>query len=222
VRVVFADDEAPARRALARILAGLGVEVVGEAASAEAALVLVARTAPDVLLLDVHMPGLGGLALAAREALPPVVFVTADAGEALAAFDVGAADYVLKPVRPERLAAALARAAGRAAVPRVVSVSRGEVRAFDARAPVRYRSADKYTAFVVDGVEHLTEEPLVALEARLASHGFVRVHRAELVRLDAVRALVAGDDGLSVALADGQHAPVSRRYASGLRGALRG
>jgi DNA-binding LytR/AlgR family response regulator len=235
--VLVVDDEAPARRRLRRMLeeAG-GVERVEEAADGVAALAVVGVLKPDLLLLDIQMPGLDGLALAAAHAdLPPVVFVTAHDEHAVRAFEVNAVDYLLKPVRPERLAEALrrARARGRRSaaesfraltsagaseeVPRIVTHERGTTRLFDARAIDRFWSADKYTLFRAGGGEHVTEEPLSLLAARLAPWGFLRVHRAELIRIAAVRALSSGHGVHEVHLMDGQVSRVSRRLTGVLR-----
>jgi DNA-binding LytR/AlgR family response regulator len=94
----------------------------------------------------------------------------------------------------------------------VVVHERGTVRVFDARRVTRFRAADKYTLFRVDGDEYLVRDSLEQLEQRLAPHGFVRVHRAELVRGDACVALVREPGGASLELSDGQHVAVSRRY----------
>jgi two-component system LytT family response regulator len=83
---------------------------------------------------------------------------------------------------------------------------------FDARRVTRFRAADKYTLFCIDGDEYLVRDSLEQLEHRLAPHGFVRVHRAELVRGDACVALVREPGGASLELSDGQHVVVSRRY----------
>jgi two-component system LytT family response regulator len=236
MRVLIADDEAPARRLLARLLGTLGVAVVAEAESGEAALDAAFRTKPDVILLDIHMPEMDGLELAARYAhLPPIVFVTADDAHALRAFEVGAIDYLLKPVRVERLAEALERAAIRAAnepvsfparesreqrPPRVVTHDRGATRFFDARAIARFQASEKYTVFWAEGEEHVTDEPLVALEARLAPHGFVRAHRSELIRVAAVRALTQDAGSYRAHLVDGQVVEVSRRLVASVKEAL--
>jgi DNA-binding LytR/AlgR family response regulator len=233
--VLVVDDEAPARRRLRRMLEEAeGVERVDEAADGIAALAVVGALEPDLLLLDIQMPGLDGLALAAAHAhLPPVVFVTAHDEHAVRAFEVNAVDFLLKPVRAERLAEALrrARARGRSAaesfraltsahasqVPRVVTHERGTTRLFDARAIDRFWSADKYTLFRAGGDEHVTEEPLSLLAERLAPWGFLRVHRAELIRIAAVRALSSGHGVHEVHLMDGQVSRVSRRLAGVLR-----
>ena len=239
MRVLVVDDEAPARRRLVRMLAELpGLELAGEAEDAESALRVIEAVAPDLVLLDIQLPGMSGLALAQRYAdLPPIVFVTAYDEFAVQAFEVNAVDYLLKPVRPERLAAAIERARNRAvasrahvtramnalAAPdptRVVTAGRGEVRFFDARTITRFWSSEKYTVFRAEGKEHLTEEPLGLLEERLRPLGFVRVHRAELVHVPSVRALRLNNGAHEVELADGQLARVSRRSLSAIRAAL--
>jgi DNA-binding LytR/AlgR family response regulator len=229
MKILIVDDEAPARRRLRRLLDELGEgEQVAEADCGQSALSEIERLPPDLLLLDIQMPGLDGLALAARYAhLPPVVFVTAHDEYAVRAFEANAIDYLLKPVRAERLAEALRRArtrAGSAAegfaalpvmsesdVPRVVTHERGTIRFFDARTISRFWASEKYTLFLADHKEHITEEPLSTLAERLAPWGFLRVHRAELIRIAAVRALSSGDGIHEVKMEDGQIARVSRR-----------
>jgi len=238
MKVAIADDEAPARKLLRRLLDELGgIEVVGEAATGLEALTLVGQTRPDVLLLDIDMPEMDGLELAARYApLPAIVFVTAHEEHAVRAFEVDAVDFVLKPVRRERLAAALARARARSSagapeakalgrvrtdgVPRVVAHEGNTVLVFEASSIDRFTASEKYTVFRVDGREHMTEESLVRLEARLAEHGFLRVHRGELVRVAAVRALTSEGGVHEARLRDGAIVRVSRRSVAALQAAL--
>ncbi len=234
--VLVVDDEAPARRRLARQVTELGHTVVGEAGDGEAALAAIATHSPDVMLLDIRMPGVDGLTLAQRSSgLPPIIFCTAWSEFAVQAFEVNAVDYLLKPVRLERLGAALGKvkpgvpAAGTAKAleaiapvspTRLITGQRGAVRFFDAREVTRFWASDKYTLFQADGAEHLLEESLAALAQRLAPFGFVQVHRAELVRLDAVRALRTEDGVNELELDDGQVARVSRRELGTVRKAL--
>lgn len=112
MRVLIVDDEPPARRRLRRMLERMpGVEVCGEAGDGVEALERIAERAPDLVLLDVRMPGLDGIELARRgESLLPIVFTTAYDEYALRAFEVAAVDYLLKPIRAERLRGALERA----------------------------------------------------------------------------------------------------------------
>lgn len=266
LRALVVDDELPARRRLIRLIeqlaqpaqrtvhAGLpDIAVVGEAGDGEEALELLTKTAASLLFLDIHMPGMDGLALAQRyHGLPPIVFTTAYDQHAVAAFAVHAVDYLLKPISAERLAQAVVRAAQRVQVlgktagspptlaqdataammtdllarsgpsttPRLVVHDRGSLRLFDAATITRLWSTDKYTAFHADGREQLTPESLSELEARLCGHGFLRVHRSELVNLRQVRALHLGEDGSELELTDGQRARVSRRLLPQVRAAL--
>lgn len=234
MKALVVDDEAPARRRLVRMLESIdGVEVIGQLEDGDSVLRVLESCRPDVLFLDVQMPGLSGMSLARQhEELPAIVFVTAHDHYAVEAFNVQAVDYLLKPVRAERLQAAVERVRARQgektaaqtdtrpAIPRVVSTSRGLIRLFDAREITRFWSSDKYTLFRADGAEQMTEEPLLALEQRLLKHGFTRVHRAELIRTDAVRALRSEAGSHEVVLSDGQVARVSRRALAAVRSAL--
>jgi DNA-binding LytR/AlgR family response regulator len=232
MRVLIADDEAPARRLLARLVQQLGSDVVGEVDSGLAVLAAVSSAAPDVILLDIHMPELDGIELAARYAhLPPVVFVTTHDEHAVRAFELGAVDYLLKPVRLERLATALHRVQARRApatpapVPeagarRVVTRDRDTIRVFDVASIDRFHATDKYTVFHVDGAEHVTEESLTALEQRLGPHDYLRVHRGELVKIAAITSLTSDDEGHFVMLRSGARVPVSRRLVSAVKDAL--
>ncbi len=237
MQVVVVDDEAPARRRLIRLLEDLeDVEVLAQASNGAEAIEVIDRCAPDLLLLDIRMPQLDGLALVAKASehaarqFPAVIFVTAYDEHALEAFDVGAIDYLLKPVRKDRLRKALERAAQhrRAASasfealnlqqpPRIVVHERGATRLFDATEIARFWASEKYTLFRAEGDEHMTAEPLNALEQRLESFGYQRVHRAELIRLSAIRALKSEHGVHEAELTDGQLARVSRRLLPQLK-----
>lgn len=224
MRVLIADDEAPARRRLARLLEALeGVELAGEAENGRRALELARELNPDLLLLDIEMPGMDGFTVASSEGVPPIIFVTAHEEHAVAAFGVDAVDYLLKPVSAKRLGEALERARRRFVRPGAACItarSGNTVRFFAAAEVSRLTASHKYTVFHVSGVEHLTKESLDALEVRLEPAGFVRVHRAELVRLDAIRAFTATAEAHHLLLDDGQKVPVSRRYAPALKARL--
>jgi DNA-binding LytR/AlgR family response regulator len=234
--VLVVDDEPLARRRLLRMLGRIaGVTQADEAADGIEALERIERERPDVVLLDIRMPGLDGLTLAAEgRGLPPIIFTTAHDEYAVQAFEVAAVDYLLKPVREERLRAALDRVgAGRRADPAALRAllerlappdvapisarSGASVRFFDPRAITRFWARDKYTAFQQEGREYLLDESLAQLEERLSAAGFLRIHRAELVNLKHVRALHGRDDAVTVELSDGQTATVSRRFAAQLR-----
>lgn len=238
MKVLVADDEDVARRRLIRMLGDLGgVDVVGEAATGSDVLLLTRSLHPDLLFLDIDMPELEGIAVARRLATSPaplIVFVTAHEQHAVSAFDLEAVDYLLKPVRSQRLARALERArarrAGRdealglAAQPvllddaaRIVAQVRTSTRLFDARTIPRFWALEKYTAFAADGEEHLVAESLSALELRLEPFGFVRVHRSHLVQRSAIRELRASRGPLDIHLQDGAIVPVSRRMLKRLK-----
>jgi two-component system, LytTR family, response regulator AlgR len=245
LRVLLVDDEELARlrlRALVEGCAAPRARVVGEAASASQALQWLAMQRCDVLLLDIRMPGPDGVQLAAelrhRPDPPAVVFVTAHAEHALQAFDLEAVDYLTKPVRRERLQAALQRVAARrappaepaAGVPVLVVSDRGRV----ARVPlsdVLYLKAElKYVTLRTALHSYVLDESLAELEARIGP-GFLRVHRNALVALRAVRALerraLAGegdDEGgetWAVQVAPlGEWLGVSRRQVAAVREAI--
>ena len=239
--VLIVDDEGIARRRLRRQLQKMPqVEIVGEAADGEEALAAIVEHQPRLVLLDIRMPGMDGLALAER--LPPathVVFTTAHEEYAVGAFEAAAVDYLLKPIDSDRLAEALDRvrrleapaegqelarllraATGNEEPPRVAA-RRGEtLRLFDPREIARFHAEQGYTEFRHDGRRYLLDDSIVALAARLKPWGFLRVHRAELINLHQVKSLRRVDDSTIVELADGQRALVSRRQVRALKRAL--
>ncbi len=229
MKVLVVDDELLARERLARMLERIaGVTMAGEAENARVALARIATLAPDVVLLDVEMPGMNGLELAAMPGMPAIIFTTAHVQFATNAFDLDAVDFLPKPVRAERLERALERARRRIAsgttsprVPaRTLAVHEaGTIRFVDTDVVDVFRARDKYTELAVDGKDLLLRESLDALETRLGD-AFVRVHRSALVRRDAIRELVTRGGVLAARLADGSHVEVSRRAAPNLRRAL--
>lgn len=242
LRVLIVDDEAPARRRLARMLVKIAeVEVVGEARDGDEALERIRLLAPDLVLLDIQMPGIDGLSLArSRHDLPPIVFTTAHAEHAVAAFELAALDYLLKPIDEARLVRAIDRARsrptsltsaalaglleqalGRAAPPpRMAARSKTAVRLFDPREVTRFYAADKYSMVRLGDEELILDDSLAALEAKLSPFDFVRVHRAELVSLAHVRAVHTEDGETWLELSDGQRADVSRRLTPEIRARL--
>jgi two-component system, LytTR family, response regulator AlgR len=224
LRLLIVDDEPLALLRLRSVLASLPAPqpvVVGEASNAPAALQFLQHTAVDAVLLDIGLPGLGanaahpgGLRVAAQlrqlPQPPALIFVTAHAEHALQAFELNALDYLTKPVRRERLVAALARvqaavdAAGAAAaaaafataetpapLPVLVVTERDRVLRLPLADVLYCKAEQKYVTLRTALHSHLLDEPLADLEQRLASLGgqYIRVHRNALVALHAIRAL---------------------------------
>lgn len=233
MKVLIVDDEAPARDRLRRLLGQIeGVEVVGEAADGESALAAQQQFQPDVLLLDIRMPGMDGMACA-REMTqlpqpPSVIFTTAYSEHALEAFEAEAIDYLVKPVRKERLEQALAR------VQRMAPLSEdsteeqsrqhltvrkhGGLHLIPVDA-IRYFQADqKYVTAYLPGREELLEESLKQLEEEFGAR-LLRVHRNALVNLDAIAGLEKDREGRSyVTLRDiGRGPEISRRHLAEVR-----
>lgn len=213
LRVFIVDDEPPARERLAELLEDCRPEVAnvsaGEAANGVEALARLPAARPDVVLVDVHMPGMNGIELARHirnlEHPPAVIFVTAFDQYAVQAFEVNALDYLLKPVRAARLAAALLRAAGKVAgatAPardalekadtqsrRFLSVSeRGRLRLVPVADILYLRAELKYVTVRTVEREFIIEESLTQLEQEFEDR-FLRVHRSCLVARDRVRGL---------------------------------
>jgi two-component system LytT family response regulator len=243
VRVLIADDEAPARRKLARFLRESGgVELVGEAKTGAEALALVGSERPDLDFLDVQMPDLDGVgvaeALNAQERAPRVVFVTAFDRHAVRAFELGALDYLLKPYDRERFDRTLERARD------ALASGAGETTAQIAELIARLRGDDRYTRrlLIPDGdrsvyvpvrevvrIEaegndvvvharrgvHVMRATLESLEARLDPAQFARVHRSHVVNIDEIAEVRPWFHGdQKLALRDGSEIPWSRRYAA--------
>jgi two-component system, LytTR family, response regulator AlgR len=235
VKLVIIDDEPLARERLRRLLADIpGWTVAGEAADGEAGLSLIAAVQPDLVLLDIRMAGMDGLQLARRlaehPAPPAIVFTTAFAEHALAAFEAAPVAYLLKPVRQDKLAEALARAR-RPTRAQLLAVAQstaadaaGESRAFISahtrdglrRVPVNevlYFLADrKYTTVRHLRGECLIEESLDSLEQSLG-RSFLRIHRKVLAQTRFIEKLERGPGfGFQVRLRDvAQPLPVSHR-----------
>jgi len=228
MRALIAGDEPLARERLIRMLASIeGVEIAGEASDGVQALEQIQELDPDVVFLDVRMGGIDGLTLATEVPnLPPIIFTTAHDEYAVGAFEAGAVDYLLKPIRMDRLVNAIERVRARkpklerprTAGWRLTVTENGVIHMFDARNITRVWADGKYSIFSAEGREHLLDESLSSLEKRLQPFDFLRVHRSELVNLNCVKAL--RDNGTVLELSDGQTARVSRRFKSELEKAL--
>jgi len=230
LRVLVLDDEAPALDELTFLLrrdARIG-EVLACDSPTEA-LRLLKETEVDVVFLDVQMPGLNGIELASvlsRFKEPPaIVFVTAHEQHAVDAFELHAVDYVLKPVREERLAEAIRRVLGASRTPppvEQIAVERGGVTRFVPVPEIRYVEAEGDYARLHTATEaHLVRIPLTQLEAQWAQNGFVRIHRSLLVAIPYVEELRV-DAGRCSVVVGGTELPVSRRHTRALRELLVG
>jgi len=237
LRVLIVDDEPPARERLRSLLAEIeNVELAGEASNGEEALRMAVDLSPDVVLLDVRMPGIDGIQTARQLGSltepPAVIFTTAYDEYAINAFDAQAVGYLLKPIRKERLEAALAQA-GRLTRPqlqRIASAGNRERRTHIAarqREGVRlipienvlYFFADqKYTTVRHTEGEHLIEDSLRSLEEEFGP-AFVRIHRSALVSVLHLQSIERNADGQYFVRIRGCADPlqVSRRMASELR-----
>ena len=243
LKVFIADDEAPARERMKELLqdiaADVPTELVGEARHGLEAVELVPKSNAQVLLLDIEMPGMRGLEVARHlnglEAGPAVVFVTAHDKHAVEAFELNALDYLLKPVRATRLAAALKKASAAGAPPgeqlaRAHSEAREYLSVTERHrivlVPVRdivfLRAEQKYVTLRTRNRTHLIEEPLIALENEFAKR-FIRIHRNCLVAREAIRgferAAPSNDEPHWLVVLDGiaERLPVSRRQWPMLR-----
>jgi two-component system LytT family response regulator len=239
VTAFVADDEPVARAGLRAMLAAFDwVEVVGEAADGESAVREIQRLRPELVFLDVQMPGLLGTDVLRRLERPPfVIFTTAYSEHAVTAFELGAVDYLLKPFGPSRLAAAMERVRSALGEPAPADtferlsgalaggpISRLFVRIGGTLVPLAvervswFEAQGDYVTAHAGTSRHLLHLPLTRLEARLDSRKFVRVHRAHIVNLDHVRAFRRAPGGnLEAELLDGTRVPVSRARARELR-----
>jgi two-component system response regulator AlgR len=242
MKALIVDDEAPARERLAALLKECdGVEIVGEAANGREAVESFARLNPELILLDIRMPVMDGLEaarhIATFEQPPAVIFCTAFDNHALAAFDANAVDYLVKPIRLDRLRSAIARAQrfSSAALARAEDAGAGGRRRSHLCARVRGNlqlvpigdifyllAEDKYVVVHHAKGEVLIEEALKALETEFADR-FVRIHRNCLVARDRIGGLTRSTDGRIFAQVEGAPAPleVSRRNLPGLRKLVR-
>ena len=237
LRVLIADDEPLAAERLQLLLArAQGAQLVGTASDGDSAINLTDALHPDVLLLDIAMPGLDGIgvarALAAQQPSPAVVFVTAFDHFAVAAFEVEAVDYLMKPVDPGRLQRALDRARAylnsRTGQPQGGKASKWleEFWASDLSGLVRIAAQDvdrvsaerDYMRLHVGRRSWLIHHSMAALEEGLNPDLFVRLHRSAIVRKDFITGFTRNQSGRWIArLADGSEQPVGRLYSDRVR-----
>ncbi len=208
MKCLIVDDEALARERLRRMLQELaGVETCAEAANGRQALELAAAAAPEVVLLDIRMPGMDGLEtarhLAGLQHPPAVIFTTAYGDHALEAFEAQAVDYLLKPIHPERLQQALKKArhlsraqldglqqgeAGAGRRTHICASSRGNLQLIPVDEVLYFQADNKYVTVRSAGDQVLIEESLKSLEQEFGDR-FMRIHRNALVAVSAIRGL---------------------------------
>ncbi len=229
LRTLIVDDEPLAIERL-QILAGQqdGVSLVGTASDGASALRMVEALAPDLLLCDIAMPDLNGLEVAAAieklDSPPAVVFVTAFDRYAVAAFDVAAVDYLLKPVSPARLGKALDRvrdwrATGRPSQKKSQWIeefwvqNRGEMLRIDAKHVDLIEAERDYMRLHIGARSWLIHQTIKTLEARMDPDQFMRIHRSKMVRRDGIVGLKHhGDGAWSVDLGEGGVHRIGRTY----------
>ena len=246
MRVLIVDDEKPARDRLRQILADEdGYEVVGEAANGYEALEQAASTAPDIVLLDIRMPGMEGIETAhhlnAMDPAPAVVFTTAYDEYAIDAFEARAIGYVLKPVRRSRLTGALEQATrlvgaalSEAAAEANLDVQRkhvcahahGELKLIPVHEITSFIADQKYVSVDHDNGHDLIDDSLKLLEAEFGG-SFVRIHRSALIAVDRIDRIEKNAEGKSrVVLRDDSQVEdkeliISRRHVAEVKRRLK-
>ena len=251
IRVLIVDDEPLAREGVAISLKHHeDVEIVGECPDGPSAARAIRELAPDLVFLDIRMPGLDGFALIEEigaQRMPFVIFLTAYGEHALRAFRVNAIDYLLKPIDSEELDRSLDRARRQleqrahaawhsqlqelvttivrertgAEPERMLVRTGGRIRVIDPNEIEWVEASGDYVTVHVQRKAHLVRESLRNMEERLARHGFCRIHRSILVKLRCVHELIAKDSGdHQLILRDGTVLRVSRSYRDALFHAL--
>ncbi|HEU5133804.1 MAG TPA: LytTR family DNA-binding domain-containing protein [Steroidobacteraceae bacterium] len=214
MKVLIVDDEPLARRELRRLLAAFpSVEVLGEAGNIDDARASIEQLSPDVVFLDIQMPGGTGFDLLTQlDRVPRIVFTTAYDQYAVKAFDVNALDYLLKPIEPDRLATTLRKIPGAAPLeqlfirdgPRCWFVPLREVSVFSAEG--------NYVRLLWGKERPLMGRSLVSLEEKLDPRRFFRANRSQIVNLEFIQNVETGQGGrLHVQLRDGPEVEISRR-----------
>lgn len=238
MKILIADDEPVARQVLSELLAEFaGVELAGEAGSGREVLEMSAALEPDVLLLDLQMPGMDGLSVARAlraSLLPLVIFVTAYEQHALAAFEAGAVDYLLKPVRRERLQAALDKARRQlqgmvrparieSGAPRRIAGRIGsDLHLIDPAEVIAFRAQGDTVLILTAQNQYYAEHSLRLLEQKLPRAQFRRIHRSTIVNTDHIRKISPlTSKRFLLQLTGGLEAVVSKRMASVIREATK-
>src|SRR5262249_20315604 len=230
MRVLIADDEPIARQILREHIESLpAVEIAGEAATGAEARARIFDTQPDVVVLDLQMPELDGLAVVRSlrgDKKPVIIFVTAFERYALDAFDVGAVDYLLKPVRRERLETAILKAERQlkgspamAAAPRKIVGRRGtDMELLDPGEIIAFQAEGELVHIIVGDRRYLADHSLKVLESKLEQPKFRRIHRRTIINTDHIRKISPlSSKRWLLKMSNGFEAVVSKRLASAIR-----
>jgi two-component system LytT family response regulator len=247
LRALVVDDEELPRQAVRDLVARHpALALVGEATDGREALDAIVTHRPDLVFLDIQMPELDGFQVVAAlddDALPAIVFVTAYDAFAIKAFEVNAIDYLMKPVTPERFAAAVSRVQSRLGEGRSARDSiremldeveqpsrasrfvarRGQKHYFVRVADIDWIEADgNYLRLVTGDTSHLIRETMKGVEERLDPAQFVRVHRSAIVAIDRIKSIEAREHGdYTVTMASGARLESSRGYSDRIRALIR-
>ncbi len=232
-KALIADDEPAARRGVRQLLAGFPeFAVAGECRNGAEVLTALNQSSPDVVFLDIQMPGIDGFEVIKQrtvERMPAVVFLTAFDQFAIRAFETEALDYLVKPVSEARFAMTMKRLLKRLqtrATPAreetiVVTTSRGAT-VLHLNEIDWIEAAGNYSQLWVGTRSYFLRESLQLLEQRVEKHGFIRAHRRALVRLDGVKELTRTRAGaLTALLESGVRVPISRRRSASFSAAIR-
>lgn len=229
MRVLIADDEPIAREILREHVDSIaGLELAGYASTGSEAISRILDLRPDVVLLDFEMPELDGLAVVrslSGERSPLIIFVTAYENHALAAFEVGAIDYLLKPVRRERLEKAIEKArrqlkpAVQSETPRKIVGRRGsDMYLLDPSAIVAFQAEGELVHIVTTSQRYLSDHSLKSLEEKLEPKRFRRIHRATIINTDHIRKISPlSSKRWLLTMSNNFEAVVSKRLASAIR-----
>ncbi len=236
MKILIADDEPVAREILREHVEAIpNVQLVGEAASGPDTISQISALHPDLVLLDLQMPGLDGLSVVRSlkgDRVPLIIVVTAYDEHALAAFEVGAVDYLLKPVRRERLIRAIEKArrqlglvpasrpaVDRPAAPRKVVVRRGsDLYLLDPAEIVAFQSDGDLVHAIAADQRYLCDHSLKVLEKKLESPQFRRIHRRTIINTDHIRKISPlSSKRWLVKMSNGFEAVVSKRLARAIR-----
>jgi len=240
MNVLIVDDEQLARQRLRHMLSGMGEHVIGEAATGEQALQQTQNASPDVVLMDIRMPGMDGLEAAGyinqMDNPPAIIFTTAYSDHALQAFETHAIDYLLKPIKRDRLVNAInaAKRLTRAQIQRlrnedlddmrsrICVKSRGSLELVPLEEIIYFKADQKYVTLKTDDHEYLIEESLKALEQEFANR-FVRIHRNALVSEEHIVGLSKNEDGHQCILLNDTDdvLEISRRHLPAIRKKLK-